>query len=394
MTGREYLAIPGPSVVPDAVQRAMHRASPNIYDGELIEVTATVVRDLKWVAGTAGHLAIYICNGHGVWEASLTNVCAPGDRVLVLDTGAFAKSWATVAQAVGLRVDVLDFGLSAPVDPNRVREAVQGQDYAAVLMCHVDTSTTVRSDVAAVRAAMDGSDALLMVDCIASLGCDRYEMDAMGADVTIAASQKGLMCPPGVAFVWFNDRAAARGRADVSPHWSWGARANPEMYYQHFHGTAPTHHIYGLRAALDLMKAEGLDAIWSRHARFARAVWAAVDAWGAPMALNVADVDARAHSVTSLTVPGAEPLRAWCAAHTGVTFGIGLGREPAEDWMRIGHMGHLNAHMVLGGLAALEAGLIATGTAHGPGALSAAAAVVAEGGAVGSGSVAAAGCCC
>lgn len=379
MTGREYLAIPGPSVVPDAVQRAMHRTSPNIYEGELVEVTATVMRDLKWVAGTSGHLAIYISNGHGVWEAALANTCAPGDRVLVLDTGAFAKGWAETAQGLGLTVDFLDCGMTSPADPDRVRAAVQAQDYAAVLMCHVDTSTTVRSDPAAVRAALEGTDALLMVDCIASLGCDRYEMDAMGADITIAASQKGLMCPPGVSFVWFNDRAAARSRAEVSPHWNWGPRANPDHYYQHFHGTAPTHHIYGLRAALDLMRAEGMDRVWARHETFARAIWAAVEAWGAPMALNVADPAARAHSVTSLTMPNAEGLRKWCEAHTGVTFGIGLGREPAQDWMRIGHMGHLNAHMVLGGLAALETGLIATGQPHGAGALSAAAAVVAKG---------------
>lgn len=97
------------------------------------------------------------------------------------------------------------------------------------------------------------------------------------------------------------------------------------------------------------------------------------------MALNIPDPAVRAHSVTSLTVPNAEGLRKWCEAHTGVTFGIGLGREPAEDWLRIGHMGHLNAHMVLGGLAAMETGLIAMEMPHGAGALSAAAAVVAEG---------------
>ena len=127
------------------------------------------------------------------------------------------------------------------------------------------------------RAAIDaaGHPALLAVDAIASLGCDPLKMDDWGIDVLVAASQKGLMTPPGLAFVWFSDRAreVTRGADLRTPYWDWGPRATPSQYYQYFAGTAPTHHIYGLAEALKmLVHEEGLPAAWARHATLARAV--------------------------------------------------------------------------------------------------------------------------
>ena len=393
--GRPYLAIPGPSVVPDAVLRAMHRAAPNIYEGDLIDMTAGLIPDLRTVARTQGHVAIYISNGHGAWEAALANTLAPGARVLVPATGRFGHGWAEVAQLQGLMPEIVDFGRRAPADPDRL-EAILRADRAheikAVLATHVDTSTSVRNDIAALRAAIDaaGHPALLMADCIASLACDRFEMDAWGVDVAVAASQKGLMLPPGLGLVFFNDRAAAaRDRLErVSRYWDWRMRAAPEMFYQYFGGTAPTHHLYGLRAALDMIAAEGLDAVWHRHAVLARTIWAACAAWARAGALemNIADPGCRSNAVTALRLPppGGTRLRDWVTQNTGVTLGIGLGMaEPGDPawhgFFRIGHMGHVNAHMVLGALAAIEAGMQARDIPHGDGALAAAAAAVADG---------------
>ena len=389
--GRPYLAIPGPSVMPDAVLRAMHRAAPNIYTGELHEVTRSLVPDLARVAGTAHHTAIYIGNGHAAWEAALANVVAPGETVLVLATGHFGHAWGGVADGLGIALQVEDFGQRSPVDPDRVTEILRGDTdgrIKAILAVHVDTATGVKSDIAAIRAGIDraGHAGLLMVDCIASLGCDRYEMDAWGANVTVAACQKGLMTPPGLGFVWFDDRAAAVRDAmpRVSRYWDWRPRANPTEYWMYWAGTAPTHHVYGLRAALDIIADEGLEAIWQRHEILAHAIWAAVDAWGAdgPMTLNIPDAAARSHAVTSVEIGGADGdrLRAWCEGTAGLTLGIGLGRTPASAFFRIGHMGHVNAQMVLGTLATMEAGLCACDIAHGKGAVEAAARVIAQAG--------------
>ena len=309
--GRPYLAIPGPSVMPERVLRAMHRAAPNIYTGELHDLTRSLIPDLKAIARTEGEVAIYIANGHGLWEAALANVLSRGDRVLVLATGRFAYGWATMAEAMGIALEILDFGEEHDVDLARLEAALAAdRDRAirAVLAVHVDTSTGIRNDIKGMRDVLDrtGHPALLMADCIASLGCDRYEMDAWGADVTIAASQKGLMTPPGVGFVYFNARADARREvADLATsYWDWRPRARPEEYYQFFDGTAPTHHLYGLREALDMIGAEGLEAVWARHAGLAAALWAAVDAWGqgGPMRLNVPDPAIRSHAITSVVM--------------------------------------------------------------------------------------------
>ena len=383
--GRPHLAIPGPSIMPDPVLRAMHRAAPNIYAGELPDMMPQMVADLCKVARTDGQAAIYIANGHGVWEAALANTVAPGDTVLVLATGRFGHGWAEVAQARGLVVETLDFGRSSAVDAARVEDRLRADTEGrikAVLATHVDTSTSVLNDIAGLRRALDaaGHPALLMADCIASLACDRFEMDAWGVDVMIAASQKGLMTPPGLAFVFFGPRAAeARARLPgVSKYWDWTPRAEPEQFYQYFGGTAPTHHLYGLRAALDLLLAEGMPEVWARHERLARAVWAACAVWGADgdLRMNVADMASRSRAVTSLslTAPDGRRLRDWLEAEMGVTLGIGLGMateaDPgAEGFFRIAHMGHLNAHGLLGVLGTIEAGLLALKIPHGLGAV-------------------------
>ena len=394
--GRPYVAIPGPSVVPDRVLSAMHRPSPNIYAGDLVDMMPALIADLKRVALCSGHVAIYIANGHGAWEASIANMFSRGDRALVAATGRFGLGWADAAARMGVDAQVLDFGRSAPAEPARIAEALDADRervVRAVLVTHVDTASGVRNDIAAIRAAIDaaGHPALLAVDAIASLGCDEMRMDEWGIDVLLGASQKGLMLPPGLSFVWLSGKAleASRTAGLATPYWDWKPRTAAQEFYQLFGGTAPTHHLYGLRTALDMIGEEGLDRVWARHRRLARAVWAAFDAWGAgghPIGLNVRDPAHRGHSVTAARIGGggAGRLREWLETEAGVTLGIGLGMalptEPAyQDFLRVGHMGHVNAHMTLGVLAAMDAGMRALAIPHGDGALAAAADAAAQG---------------
>ncbi|XDA96945.1 aminotransferase class V-fold PLP-dependent enzyme [Sulfitobacter sp. LCG007] len=390
--GRPYLAIPGPSVMPDAVLNAMHRGAPNIYAGALPDMMPQLVADLRRVARTRHHVAIYIGNGHAAWEAALANTVAEGETVLVAATGRFGHGWGEMAAGLGAEVEMLDFGKSAPIDAARVAEALsadRAHRIKALLAVHVDTSSSVRSDIAALRKALDetGHPALLMVDCIASLACDVFEMDDWGVDVMVAGCQKGLMVPPGLGFVFFNDRAAqVRDRmARVSRYWDWEPRANPKIFAHHWAGTAPTHHIYGLRAALDMLHSEGLERVWARHATLARAIWAACAAWGqgGSLRLNVADPALRSHAVTALRLdaPGGTELRNWTERNIGLTLGIGLGMaepgDPGEHgFFRLGHMGHVNGHMIMGLLGGIESGMAALGIARGKGALEAAAEVI------------------
>lgn len=386
--------------MPDRVLNAMHQAAPNIYEGALHEMVRGLVPDLRRVAcAPEAHVAFYICNGHGAWEAANANLFSRGDKALVAVTGRFGHGWADAAARMGVEAVKIDFGLKSPADPAKIAEALaadRAHEIKVVLVTHVDTATSVKNDVAAIRKAIDavGHPALLAVDCIASLGCDEFRFGEWGVDVMVAASQKGLMVPPGLAFVWVSDRALeASRRADLrTPYWDWIPRIEAKEFYQYFAGTAPTHHLFGLRESLTmLLDEEGLDHVWARHETLARSVWAAFDAWGKGageglFALNIADAACRGHSVTAARIGNgaAGRLRRWLETEAGVTLGIGLGMaEPSQpayqDFLRVAHMGHVSAHMTLGALATMEAGLQALDVPHGTGALAAAASVVARG---------------
>ena len=392
--GRMQLAIPGPSVIPDRVLAAMHRPSPNIYEGALIELTDSLFPDLRTVARSTADVAIYIANGHGAWEAALRNTLNPGDKVLVLSTGRFAANWGIMGEAMGLETQVLEFGMQGDVDPDLVEETLRADtsgSIKAIMTVQTDTASSVINDIPRLRQAItnSGHDALFMVDCIACLGCDPFEMDAWGVDVMVAACQKGLMTPAGLSFVYFNDRAAtARQRTTPGQYWDWVPRTRPEMFYQQFAGTAPTQHLYGLREALDmLVHEEGIEAAWARHRTIAQAVWAAIDCWGKGGALhhNISDPAKRTIAVSAINTGAGEAarIRKWTEFEAGVTLGIGLGfGEPGSDeWdrhFRIGHMGHQNVPMIMGVLGTVDAALKALEIPHGGGALEAATAILAR----------------
>lgn len=383
--GHPVIAIPGPSPVPARVLTAAHRISPDIYGEDLAELNLAVMAQLRRLAGTQAHLAPYIGNGHAAWEAAGANILDPGDRALALTSGHFGRSWAQQMERMGVAVERLDFG-SLPPDPDTLARRL-AEDRAgaikAVMVCQIDTATGIAAEIATLREAMGEHPALLVVDAIASLGCAPMMMDDWGVDVLISASQKGLMCPPGTCFLWFSDRAARRGRGELTtPYWDWHSRADAEALWQFWGGTPPVQQIFALDEALRMiLDEEGLSAVWARHAALARSVWAAVDAWGqggSGIRLSVADPLARAASVTAVTLPGAASLRDWTAQNVGVTLGLGLGADRPADALRVAHMGHANAAMTLAALGAMQAGMLALDIAHGPGGLEAAARVLAE----------------
>ena len=387
-SGQTYLAIPGPSVIPEEVLRSMHRAAPNIYEGDLIETTESLIPDLNYVAQSSGNVAIYIANGHGIWEAALSNIVTANDHILVVATGRFAHGWADMARKIGVNVDILDFGRNRALDVEVLAKKLKSEaktKYKAILMTHVDTSTSIKNDISSIKKKLEEIDcsALLAVDCIASLACDKFEMDEWGVDIMVAACQKGLMVPPGIGFVFFNERARKQQKqlVHVSSYWDWEPRINPKFYYEYFCGTAPTHHVYGLRTALDMIKNEGIKNTWKRHEILSRAIWAAIDKWSldGDLSLNVKDPIERSHAVTSIRLGGknGSKLRQWLQTKSGLTIGIGLGMsEPGDPngdgFVRFGHMGHVNAQMIMALLGTVETGLNAIGYKHGCGGLEAA----------------------
>ena len=374
--GREFLAIPGPTNMPDEVLQAMHRPALDIYSNEMVELTKSLLADLSKLFATKGHSYIYIANGHGAWEATLSNVLSRGDKVLVLESGRFAIGWGNAAAAMGADVEVLKGDWRRAIRPSEVEARLrQDKDHTikAILCVQVDTASGAYNDIEAIGKAIkaSGHPALFMVDTVASLGCMPFDMDAWGVDVAMSGSQKGLMTPPGLGFVAANDRAReVHKKADLrTPYWDWTERDGAE-HYRKYAGTAPVHLLFALRKAIDMLTSEGLENAFLRHRLLGEAVRRAVAVWaeGQVLGFNIAEPNERSNTVTTVVVNGHDPaaLQRFCKEKCGVVLGTGIGDLSGQAF-RIAQMGHVNAPMILGTLGVIEVGLNALNIPHGKG---------------------------
>lgn len=374
--GREFLAIPGPTTVPDEVLQAMHRPAVDIYSGPLLALTDGLLRDVARVFNTTGRAYIYIANGHGAWEATVTNVLSKGDKILVLESGRFAINWGESARRMGVEVEILKGDMRRAVRPAEVEARLKADKdgtIKAIMVAQIDTASGVVNDIPAIGQAIRaaGHDALFMVDAVASLGCMPFDMDAWDIDVAISGSQKGMMAPPGLAFVAANARAREIHKTAGlrTPYWDWTDREG-DVHYQKYCGTPPEHLLFGLRQALDMLFAEGLENVFRRHRLLAEAVRRAVGVWSEREAIgfNIIEPSERSDTVTAVLLNSHDPqrLRAYCDRNCGVILGHGIGDLTGKAF-RIAHMGHVNAPMVLGTLSVVEVALGALGIPHSKG---------------------------
>jgi alanine-glyoxylate transaminase/serine-glyoxylate transaminase/serine-pyruvate transaminase len=380
--GREFLAIPGPTTMPDEVLRAMHRPALDIYSEEMVQLTDGLLRDLSRLFATKGKSYIYIANGHGAWEAVISNVLSRGDKVLVLESGRFAVGWGNAAAAMGADVEVLKGDWRRAVRPAEVEARLRlDKDHTikAILVAQIDTASGAVNDIEAIGKAIKstGHPALFLVDTVASLGCMPFEMDAWGIDVAMSGSQKGLMTPPGLAFCAANDRALKVHRTAGlrTPYWDWTEREGAE-HYRKYGGTAPIHLLFALRQAIDMITAEGLPNVFLRHRLLAEAVRRAVAIWaeGQVLGFNIAEAGERSNTVTTVVMAASHDpvaLQRYCKEKCGVVLGVGIGELTGQAF-RIAHMGHVNAPMILGTLGVIEVALHALGIPHGRGGVEAA----------------------
>ena len=376
--GRRFLHSPGPTPLPDAVLHAMSTQPMDMGDPRLDANIAACEQGLKRLLHTdASDVFIYAANGHGVWEAVVENLADAGEAVLVPGTGHFSQSWAEQTEALGRRVVRTPWREGWPIDAAAVEQALR-EDKAhaikAVFAVHTDTASGVTTDLSALRHAIDaaGHPALLVADVVASLGAAPFAMDALGVDVALGASQKGLMCPPGVAFVAVNATAFAAAQRNPAPrfYWDW-VRRKHDMSYRKFCGTPPQNLLLGMEVALGLIFHEGLDAVWRRHAQLAQAVQAAVEGWreGGALEFFAQDPASRSVSVTTIKVAAGidvDALRSVARERFQVSIAGGLGPLAGRAF-RIGHLGDCNPAMILGAIAGVEAALLAQGIAVGAG---------------------------
>ncbi|MCB2053244.1 MAG: aminotransferase class V-fold PLP-dependent enzyme [Geminicoccaceae bacterium] len=364
LPGRIFLHSPGPTNIPDRVLRAMHRPCEDFAAPAFQDLARSCLSDLSRVFRTEGESFAFSTNGHGTWEIPLVNLVEPGSAVLVPLAGRFSGAWAEMAEKLGLEVITTPPDLGRAVDPQAVEDALRADKagrIAAVLTVHTETASSARTDLEAVRAAIDavGHPALYVVDAIASLAVERFEMDAWKIDCALTASQKGLMLPPGMGFAALGERAMQVAERCSHPRRYWDIQfRRGDAGYQWFHGTPPLQHVWGLREALDMIFEQGLDAVIARHARLAEATRAAVAHWSQAGTLDFQTVrpEERSNAVTAIrTTDGTDPetMRKRARERYNVVLGGGLGELQGRVF-RIGHLGDLNEPMLLGALATVE----------------------------------------
>jgi len=361
MSGRPFLQIPGPTLVPDRVVRAM--AQPIIdHRGPRFEA---LVRDcldgLKTVFQTErGHVVLYPGSGTGAWEATIVNTLSPGDRVLACVNGHFATGFAKTAAAFGAECDRLELPYGAGVPAAAVEERLStdaAHEIRAVLVVHNETSTGVTSDVAAIRQAIDRArhPALLLVDTVSSLASIDFRMDEWGVDVALTGPQKGLMLPPGMAILAVSERAVRASEKATCPRsfWDWQPVIERNRRGQ-FPYTPATSLLFGLRESLAMLAEEGLPNVFARHARLAEACRRAVRAW--PLELLCRNPAELSNTLTAVVMPAgtdSDHFVQHAYRRLELSLGIGLGEVKGRVF-RIGHLGSVNELDLLGGLAGVE----------------------------------------
>ncbi len=382
--GRHFLQIPGPSNVPDSVLRAMAQPVIDHRGPEYPALTLGILDKLGRVFNSSGPLFIYPSSGTGGWESALLNVLTPGETVLAFETGHFATLWKAVAEKLGLRIEWVTGDWRRGIDANAVEDRLRADrehTIKAVLAVHTETSTGVTSRIPAIRDAMDasGHPALLLVDAVSSLACSDFFHDAWRVDVTVSASQKGLMLPPGLSFNAVSQKALERAKTATARHsyWCWESMlANNERGY--FPYTPATNLLYGLDQALNLLHREGMDRVIARHSRLAAATRVAVTAWGLE---NVClEPEEYCNSTTAVMVPegsDADALRELILKRCNMSLGTGLGKLKGKIF-RIGHIGDCNDLMLIGALGGVEMGLSLAGVPHRTGGVQAALQYLAE----------------
>lgn len=376
--GRHFLQIPGPSNVPDSVLRAMAQPVIDHRGPSFPELTFAILEKLKPVFNTTGPVFIYPASGTGGWESALLNTLSEGDKVLAFETGHFSILWKKVAQKLGLNVLWIEGDWRRGIDVAIVEQQLLADtdgEIKAVLAVHTETSTGVTSQVKAIRDAIDatGHPALYMVDAVSSLACSEFRHDDWGVDVTVSASQKGLMLPPGLCFNAVSEKALEYSKASNSRHsyWQWDSMLENNLR-GYFPYTPSTNLLYGLNEALSLLHAEGMDNVINRHSRLAQATRLAVAAWG--LDIVCLNPDEYSNSTTAVLLPDghdADKLRRIILERFNMSLGTGLGKLQGKVF-RIGHIGDFNDLMLAGTLSGVEMGLSIAAIPHNKGGVEAA----------------------
>lgn len=363
------LRLPGPTFVPERIRQATARLIVNHRGPEFRAMLADVEERLKPIFGTRNRILLFAASGSGMMEAAVANIASPDSELLFVTHGQFGERFASIAQAIGARYDRLDMPWGSDIDVDAVAQRLREKTYRAVFVIHNESSTAITADLASLGALLRDTPTLLVTDSVSGLAGIEMKQDEWGVDVVVSASQKALMCPPGLGLASVSAKAwQVIERGDHVPTFYWDfkrALASLEKGETPFTPAVPI--VYGLQEALDMIHAEGLPQVLARHRRLSAALRAGAAAMNLPVFGTGRN---RSSTVVALSVPdaldGGAIVKALYERHRTVI--AGSRNKLAGRVIRIGTMGDFDDDTILTDLAHLESVLSQLGHACTPGA--------------------------
>jgi aspartate aminotransferase-like enzyme len=358
MTFHTQLRIPGPTPLPERVVRAMNRPMIDHRGPEFAAILGEITAGAKRVFKTSHDLLLLTCSGTGGLESAVANLISPGDEVVVALCGNFGERFAALAAAYGADVTRLEFEWGQPVDPADLEVVLRRHPNAqVVLLTHNETSTGLTNPLRELARVATDAGRIVVVDGVSSISSIAIETDAWGIDVAVSGSQKGWMAPPGLALVSVSERAWAQQAKARSPrfYFDWSeARTWAEKGMTPFTPAVPV--AFAMQEGLKMLEEEGLDNVYERHARVARAAQAGLRALGFQL---FAQDGYRSNTVTSaLPPPGLDvnALRKLIDTEHGVVIAGGQGKMTGK-MIRVGHLGAVSEGDVVQVIWAIEQAL-------------------------------------
>ncbi|MEL7352653.1 MAG: alanine--glyoxylate aminotransferase family protein [Cyanobacteria bacterium P01_A01_bin.116] len=364
MDDKLMLMIPGPTPVPEKVLLAMAKHPIGHRSGEFSQIIAETNDNLKWLFQTKNNVMAVNASGTGTIEAAIINFLSAGDRVLVGSNGKFGDRWAQISKAYGLDVQVISADWGTPLNPEDFEKELKADSdkkIKAVIITHSETSTGVLNDLEAInKVVKDHGEALIIVDAVTSLGSYNIPVDEWGIDVIGSGSQKGFMLPPGLGFVTASDKAWEAYKTATLPKFYLDlGKYNKSADKNSTPFTPPVNLYFGMKVALEMMKAEGLESIFARHTRQKEASRAAMKALGLP--LFAPDTHA-SPAVTSVVPDGVDAEKIRSIMKNQFDIALAGGQDHMKGKMfRMGHLGFVSDRDVLTAISALEATLTELG---------------------------------
>jgi aspartate aminotransferase-like enzyme len=333
------LFTPGPTPVPEEVLQALSRPIIHHRQADFKEIFRRACDDLKYLFQTKEDVITLTASGTGAMEAAVVNLLSSGDSAIYVNGGKFGERWGQILKKYGVTPLEIKVEWGSPVDPGIIRQSLLKYPEAkAIFLTHSETSTGTAIDLKRISETLrESSKALIVVDGISSVGALEVHMDSWGIDVLLTGSQKGLMLPPGLAFIAFSQRAREAARASTLPRFYYDLeRAWKTVKDTQTPWTPAVSLIVGLDVALRMIRQEGLQNVWGRHEKLARAVREGCAALGLE-----AFSKAPSASVTALQLPegiDAEALRALLRKKHGVIVAGGQDHLKGKV-IRIAHLG-------------------------------------------------------